>query len=324
MKQIVKILCLVCCLLFGEGNYVSAQMVKAESQAQYVEEEVQPEKKIKKRHEIECGYEKPIRVSGFVTNPPFGWMDVIPGIGAAPDRYINDGFAYLLFKKTADALGLKVQGVGYRSYHEALQALKKGKIDVLLGSYYDKRTLGVGTSILFPGYISNPIIVVFKKGQERDVKTLSDLKGLRGLMRQEELLYSLFYQMLPDDIKIEQVSGARRAYTLLLTKRADFLITSIYAAEAEMRRFKISDKVSLTRMPLMEPELFFVFSSESPCKPLKEKFTAQLKKERENMDQIKRLLFAQIDRWSERFRYAEPLVDDLAGIAPLPPVNTNQ
>jgi ABC-type amino acid transport substrate-binding protein len=118
--------------------------------------------------------------------------------------------------------------VGFTSYHKALQALKAGEIDVLLGSYYDKRTLGVGTSVLFPGYIKNPIIVVFLAGKERTVNSLDDLKGLKGGVRQEEMLYSLFYGNIPEGVQIDQINGSREAYSRLMLGTIDYLITSLY------------------------------------------------------------------------------------------------
>lgn len=278
----------------------------------YAEEEAVATPHQARKQKLACGsFDNPIRIAGFVTNPPFGWMDIIPASGTTPEKYINDGFGVTLFNKLAKDLGYETLSVGFKSYHEAVTALKAGKIDVLLGSYYDKRTLGTGTSMLFPGYYKNTVIVVFLKGQERPVSSIEDLSGLKGVMRQEEMLYSLMYKNIPENVKIEQVSGARNAYTALMSGQADFLITSLYAAESEIRRFKITDKVVLTRTPLIEPELFFVFSSTSKCMPLKEKFSAQLRAEKEDPQNINAILFQQIDRWIERFRYAPPLLDEM-------------
>lgn len=290
---------------------VPARAQVAQSVIKYAEEDIIPQRSIKTQKIILCQNQHPMRVAGFVTNPPFGWMDIVPGSGINPDRYYNDGFAYQLFLKLAKDLNVEVEGIGFKSYYEALNALKQGRIDVLLGSYYDKRTLGAGTSVLFPGYFSNPVIVVFVKGRERDVKSLEDLKGLKGVIRQEEMLYSLLFRTIPDLVKIEQVTGARKAYTMLLNGQADFMITSLYAAESEMRRFKIADKVVLTQTPLIQPELFFVFGANSKCLPLKKMFSDQLKKEKEIPGAINNLLFQQIDKWIERFRYAPPLTDEI-------------
>ena len=299
--------------VFGVVCSSDAQMNNHDLQnRRYVEQEPQPVQVKHQKIPFDCGYVKPIKTASFVTNPPFGWVDVIPGEGTYPDQYFNDGFAFVLFSNIINKLGLKIENKGYTSYYEALKALKKGEVDVLLGSYYDKRTLGVGTSILYPSYVKNQIIVVFKLGKERDVKSLDDLQGLKGGVRQEEMLYSLLYDSLPKGIKIEQIAGSREAYSQLMLGKIDYLITSLYAAEAEIRRFKVTDKVLLTRVPLMEPELFFVFSSVSECRLLKPQIEAQLRQEKANTTYINNLLFAQVDKWADRFRYDEPLVDVLS------------
>ena len=111
---------------------------------------------------------------------------------------------------------------------------------------------------------------------------------------------------------MEQIAGSREAYSQLMLGKIDYLVTSLYAAEAEVRRFKITDKVSLTRVPLMEPELFYVFSSVSECRALKPQIEAQLRQEKENSGYISNLLFDQVDKWADRFRYEEPLIDTLS------------
>lgn len=318
MKHILKILTvLMMVVLFGSGAFGQPmQQAPSGKTIKYAEEEVVRERTFNYKKRLECGdMQNPIRVAGYVTNPPFGWMDILPAEGTIPERYVNDGFSYQLFVKLATDLGYKTQNVGFKSYYDAVNALKAGKIDVLLSSYYDKRTLGAGTSILFPGYFSNPIIVVFMKGRERPVSQLSDLKGLKGIVRQEEMLYSLFYQAIPADVKIEQVVGARKAYTMLMKGQADFMITSLSAAEAEARRFKVIEEVVLTQTPIIQPEMFFVFGGNSKCLSLKKEFAEAVEKEKNTPRAINALLFQQIDKWINRFRYAPPLAQELNGAA---------
>lgn len=305
---------IVCLMLTGFvwGLPILAVAQMERPTVRYAEEDVIKQKNYDRKTVYECGDRKPIRVAGFVTNPPFGWMDIISGNTLNQDRYVNDGFGYQLFLKMANEMNLKVEGVGFKSYYEAVNALKTGQIDVLLGAYYDKRVLGVGTSVLFPGYFSNPVVVVFLKGNERPVNSYEDLKGLKGLIRQEEGLYSLIYQGLPKDVQIEQVSGARKAYTMLLEGKADYMISSLYAIEAEIRRFKITDKVSITTKPLLSPELFFVFGSNSECLVLKPMFAEKLTQEKQNQGNINQILFKQVDKWIERFRYAPPLAVEIS------------
>lgn len=280
--------------------------------AQYAEREVQTKKEKKTKAPFSCGYEQAIRVAGFVTNPPFGWVDVFPSpVGSEQDLYLNDGYAYHLFEKMTKDMGLKIKNMGFLSYHDALRALKKGDVDVLTGAYYDSRTLGVGTKILYPSYFSNPFTVFFKKGNEKRINSFADFAGLKGAVRQEELIYSLIWRNLPKGTDLKQVTGARKAFTMLMNGEIDFLLSSAYAGEAEIRRFKLMDDVTMSQVVLTAPELFYLFSTNSNCVKLMPKYEEQLKKEKENPNTIQKGIIDYIDTWGGRFADMPPLTEEL-------------
>ncbi|MDR2901788.1 MAG: transporter substrate-binding domain-containing protein [Lactobacillales bacterium] len=306
MKKIVFFL-FVCLFCF------TGEVFAQRKQTRFAEEEVQTKTKGRQKAPFSCGYEQAIRVGGFVTNPPFGWVDVIPSdYGSAQDVYVNDGYAYRTFEQMTKDMGLKIKNVGFKSYHDALNALKKGDIDVLTGTYYDSRTLGVGTTLLYPSYFANPVIVFFKKGKEKDIKTFADLKGMKGVIRQEELLYTLIWRNLPQGLDLKQVAGARRAWTMLMTGEADFLIGSAYAGEAEIRRFKLMDDVVSTQNILVAPELFYVFASNSGCTKLIPQYEEELKKIKADEAAVLQNLIHYIDEWGLRFAANESLMEELA------------
>ncbi len=306
------ILC-ICAVFFLANMGVSFPSWAQDKNIYYVEEEVQQKniKKNKRRRE-ECGYSRPIRVAGFVTNPPFGWVNVIPSTSPMkPDEYQNNGFAYDLFVKMAKRLGFRTVNVGFLSYAEAITALRQGKIDVLAGSYYDRRSLGVGTNLLFPSYFKNAVVVLFMKGKEKPISSFDDLKGLKGVVGQEEMLYSLFYAQLPKGVQIRQVAGAREAFRSLITGEADYMISSLYAAEAEIRRFKLVDDIAFSNTILLDPELFFVFSSHTDCRSLKPLFQKELEKEKKDERAYMSLLVEYIDKWGLRFKDQPSLFEQL-------------
>jgi len=307
MKKIVMALLLGAGLLMI-GQTAIAQTTKGTKNTTYIEEETGKKRTTRTRNQFECGTRTPIRIGGFVTNPPFGWVNVT----ISKDRrvYKNDGFGYNLFEKIAKKLNLKIRNVGFPSFQDALLALRKGEIDVLAGSYYDHRVLGVGTKLLFPGYFKNPITVVFVKGKERPIHSYDDLKGLKGVIRQEEMLYSLIYQRTKG-LQIEQVSGARKAYTKLLNGEVDYLITSFYAAEAETRRFKLLDDLVFNEYAQVQPELFFVFSSNSPCTHLMPQFKQALEEEQKDEKAYFQYFMTYLDAWGERFRDEPSLIQEL-------------
>lgn len=274
--------------------------------------EIEAQKKVQKKvkAEISCGMDQPIRVAGFVTNPPFGWVDIVPGSGLQKEVYVNRGYAYDLFQSLAVKLQYRVRNIGYTSYLEALKDLRKGKVDVVVGGYYNRSVLGVGINLLTPGYMVNPIIPIFVKGKERPVETFADLQDLKGVVRQEEMIYPLIYTQLPKNFNLQQVSGSRKAFKMLLNNEVDYMLTSLYSAEAEVRRFKIVDEIYFSNKSLAKPELFFLFSSHSDCRQLKRQFAQELSNMQKDKEGYMRNFIQYIDDWGQTFKDDKGLLEE--------------
>ena len=321
MKKIVLIIICTAVLILNavvceaaktKGKNDTKNRFEAPKSDLIVEEEQSKNKKKKKvKSDIKCGRTEIMRVAGFVTNPPFGWVNVIPGSGLKQTQYINAGFSYDLFTQLAKNLNLRISNVGYSSYQDAMRDLRKGRVDVVVGSYYDKRVLGTGVNLMFPGYFTNPIIPIFVKGKERPVQSWEDLQGLKGVVRQEEMIYSLVFQQLPKNLKIEQVSGSKKAFKRLLSGEADYMLTSLYGGEAEVRRFKLVDEIYFSPKALVSPELFFVFSSHTDCRLHKEKLSEELKKVMSDKKTYMDAFIAYVDDWGQRFKDKPSLIEEM-------------
>lgn len=271
----------------------------------YLDEEKQEERKVNRK--INNPLCQKIRVAGFVTNPPFGWVTYKQV--ADKNYYINNGFAYDLFKKITKNINVKVENVGYKSYDEAMRDLRLGKIDVMAGSYYEKNILGINVNLLFPGIMNNPIIPIFVKGREKDISKFEDLKNLKGVVRQEELIYPLIYKRLPKEADIKEVSGSKKAFTMLLSGEVDYMLSSLYSAEAEVRRYKLVDEIHFHNKALLKPELFFVFSKHSSCSIYKNTLTQELTNLKKNEKEYNNFFISYIDNWGQTFKDDEGLIE---------------
>ena len=255
-----------------------------------------------------CGYTRPVRVAGMIGNPPFGWVE---RHDERPDKDLESyGLGRLVLDKLASQLGFKYESTGFLSYSKAINALKKGEIDLLLASYYRPQDLGAGTSILYPGYFKNVFTVYYKKGNEIPVKTFGDLEGLKGIVRREEQLYPLIYQRLPRGVNLKQVSTARRAFEMLMNKEADYLIGSPYSEEAELRRYKLHEDIVHSSQVLLDSNLFFVFTTNSDCRELSERISQELQKDDYSGPKMELLAKDLIDDWGERFRGSPSLLEE--------------
>ena len=203
------------------GGLVSAQYIESQRKQQVII----PTPSARTCGEM-SGY---LKVATFATNPPFGWTE-------GTDFYNSNGFGIDLMNKILQELNISHANIGFDSDEEAMHALNIGKIDMIVGVYYDPKIGGLGHRYLIPAFIPNVITVVFLKGKAKQVNDFKDLIGLKGTVRQDEQFYPYIRLSLPSELEITPSFDSREAFTKLLTGEADFMLSSPYAAEAEARR----------------------------------------------------------------------------------------
>ncbi len=255
-----------------------------------------------------CGYSRPLIVAGMIGNPPFGWVE------RHDERPAKDlesyGLGRLVLDKLQEKMGFSYVSTGFLSYSKAIAALKRGDIDLLLAAYYRPQDLGRGTEIVTPGYFKNMFTVYFKKGNEMPVTSFTDLEGWKGIIRREEHIYPLIYQKLPKGIDLKQISTAKKAFEMLMSGEADYLIGSPYAVEAELRRYKLNDDIVSADQAFLDSNLFFVFTRNSDCWKLKEKFSETLQEDDFSRVKIEEMAHQLIDTWGEKFRDEPGLIEE--------------
>lgn len=262
-----------------------------------------------------CGViERPVHIAGFMNYPPFGWQDIKYRNFDEIPFAIYSGLGVELFKRFAEEFDVSFQFVNVLNNEEAKYALSQGYIDILLGDYYKANSFST-TKYIYPGYISNPIVIVTLKptGENETVpETWEELKGKKGAMRTEENIFELLYPQIPQEVTIERVEGAKRAYQLLLNKQVDFLVTSLFAHETEMRRFKVGDFLAHSNKPLMSPVIFMSYKDDNPCanfilSKLQEKLTEYTADE----NLMRSILSEQIINWENKFADQKSLMFEI-------------
>lgn len=259
---------------------------------------------VKKRYEEnQCGYSRSLSFAGFSTYFPFGWAERIAKF-KNKEVLESKGVFESVFWDILKKLGANryVYNRGYRSFQESYKALQTGKIDFFLGAYYDTTIYHPEVTLVYPSLFQNPFVVVFLKGNEKPVHSFEDLKGLKGVVRQEELVYPLVYKKVPKTTKLVRVSGSRNAYLKLLKGEVDFMLTSFYANEAEMRRFKLRDKLFVGDQALLNAEMFIFANKNSPCyEQLKDKISEVLKAYKQEKF-IEKKVMDGVDQWGILFK----------------------
>ena len=303
-----RFLCFVLCVfsLAVFAQKTSVQKVGSQKTNKILlEEQEQKQEKRTRNDQEKCGVTMPLRVAGFSIYPPFGWVEDISPSYDIKKHYISKGVFADIFQQVVAQTGIvrtRYSNIGYPSFQESYASLQKGAIDFFLGFYYDQTMFHPELRLVYPSLLQNPFVVVFVKGKERTVRSFNDLKGLTGIVRQEELVYPLIYKKVPASTKLVRVSGAQNAYLKLLSGEADFMITSQYANEAEMRRFKLIDKLFVPSVALFKAEMFIMANKNSPCyDSLKDKIGDILRAYKKD-NVIEQKIIEGIDNWGILFK----------------------
>lgn len=240
-----------------------------------------------------------LRVVGFKEYPPFSWSseDMKFYHEKKRHKYYYHGFVYNHLREALKNIKLiNIENVVVDSFSETQKAMLHGKIDVLFQSYYVDESSS-GMDFVYPAYFGNPLIVVSRQTKPVVIEDASELKGMKGVIRNEEEIESLVRGLLPTDTKIDVVDGAETAFRKLLSGDADFMITSPYAADAESKRFKVKDKIVIGKRVLRHIKYFMAFSKLSPCRAFKERFTRALAESFKDKAAVEKQLLQSIQDW---------------------------
>ncbi|MBP3403605.1 MAG: transporter substrate-binding domain-containing protein [Alphaproteobacteria bacterium] len=260
-----------------------------------------------------CGMKKngqnPFRIVGFKDYPPFSWaeLDEQSYKDSGFKSYTYNGFILDPLKQSLEEIGIvRTKPVVFDRFNDALRAMLHGKADLLFTGYYIDESKS-GLDYIYPAYFGNPFIVLSRKSKKIDVEDVSELKGMKGVVRREEEVESLIRGLLPTDTKLEVVDGPEAAFRMLLSGNADFMITSPYAADAEAKRFKIKDKLHFGSKVVRHIKYFLAFSKMSVCRIYKDKIAQKFNERFKNKAEIEKLIHKYIDIWVKLHADEPPL-----------------
>lgn len=248
-------------------------------------------------------------MSGFRNYPPFSWAELdqeaFEKRHDKKEKY--NGFILEFIRSTlTDMQIVRMKEVFFDNYQQIQKALLHGKIEMAFIGYFTDESKS-GQDYIYPAYFGNPFIVVSRKTKKIEVEDVSGLKGLKGIIRQEEEIEPLIRGILPTDTKLEVIDGAETAFRKLLSGDADFMITSPYAAEAEARRFKIRDKLHFGSKALRHIKYFIAFSKISPCRKYKSLFGEKFGERIKDKGEIEKLIHQYIRIWADKYKDDPPL-----------------
>lgn len=276
---------------------------KRQANGVLIEEPVK-EDKIEQVRIADCGFSRPIRVATTSNNRPFGWAEWVRSSGS--NYLVSKGFGLDVFESLAKKLKLRYQVFGYTTDQEAINELKKGNVDLLIGVYTPNSTIGRGASVIFPAFFSNVFTVYYLKENAFEVHGYSSLRNKKGVIRRTENIYPLFSQHITDDMSIS-LETTEDAFKKLLSGEVDYLIGSPYSIEAELRRYKLHDRIVSSEKGIFDAAMFMVLTRATDCFKLRDMLGAALEDYKKDPSVSDKQVRKVINEWGERFRDAPAL-----------------
>ncbi|MBQ3696242.1 MAG: transporter substrate-binding domain-containing protein [Alphaproteobacteria bacterium] len=277
-----------------------AKQPKTQANGMFVPEEEKSHQEVQVKI-AECGFSRPIRVATTSNNRPFGWAEWQRTIAGA--SLASKGFGMEVFKELAQKLKLRYQVFGYASDQEAINELKRGNLDLLIGIYAPNSTVGRGAVTVFPALFSNVFSVYYPADRAFEVHNYSSLHNKKGVIRRVENIYPLFSEMITEDMPIS-LETTEAAFKKLLSGEADYLIGSPYSIEAELRRYKLHERIVSSGKALPSATMFMVLTRATDCFKLKDALGEALAEYNADPKRADRQIRKVIDEWGERFRDA--------------------
>lgn len=190
-------------------------------------------------------------VTSFVDYPPFGTIS----------KYKDsiDTVYQPFFEAFNESATNKMEYFASGSYKDLVFNVVSGRVDVLLGAYYDTR-LYDGIELIYPSLLNNPLVLVTMPGNSSKIKSRDDLKNLKGAIDSREYLSDYVTNELKK-YNIQKFDNSEKLYEQLFVGNVDYILTSRYYGALEQAKLGIRDMVSMSKNALWDMPLFIGVSS---------------------------------------------------------------
>jgi len=125
---------------------------------------------------------------------------------------------------------------------------------------------------------SNPSVVFVRNDKMFPYNKWSDLKGLKGLISLGDTFGGGFDEYRKKELNISESGSAIENFKLLSEGKADYFITGSNSGAEYLIRTQLHNNIVAIDKPIVSSDIFFAFSRRSPCAPLVDYVSSQLKK----------------------------------------------
>jgi len=195
---------------------------------------------------------------------------------------------YPLFQIMTDVANEAAQEVGIKievsdlqlPWKRALLHLENGRFDILAGIYNEEQK-GKQDGYSLP-VTANNVHIIVKSGKEFPFNKFEDLKGKRGIHINGASHGKQFDTFAKQYLEIIGVTDVIQMLDMLALNRLDYGIGSKRALLKLITSKKYEGLFSILHYPLVENQVYFLFSKRSPCYIYIDKFNLEIQRLKEN------------------------------------------
>lgn len=148
------------------------------------------------------------------------------------------------------------------NYDEAINVVRRGNVDVLLGIYYGTKRYS-GLEYVYPAVINNPINIIMLPQTVSKVKNTNDLKTLKGTYSNEEYFSDYMLKNF-ESFNIKPTETTLSAYEKLFSGEVDYIAGTYYYNYAKVCELGLKNYVSFSQTALWSMPMFIGVSKASP------------------------------------------------------------
>lgn len=202
--------------------------------------------------QIKSRTQERLRVTGFFDYYPFGEYTY--------NDY--DGVFKPFIKEFSDNARYSLEFLPVvKNYEDTVRDVAKGEADVLLGMY-SETSLYEDMKFIYPAAIDNPIHLVMLPSSMKKVRSVQDLKSLKGAIHSHEHL-SDFVQDKLEGFQLEYIDNSYELYAKLMRGEIDYVLTSIYFGTIETAKLGLRKQVVFSKQSLWNMPMFIGISKSS-------------------------------------------------------------
>lgn len=203
----------------------------------------------------------PVRIIGLPDFPPFSYYENIQSDNILHSVFLKS-LQKILKKNNVETEVPMPKNEEVDDVRLLLIKARSGDAEMFIGSYADTKLFS-GLEVIYPAVVSNPIHLIAQPDIHEKVKTVGDLRNLKGIACKKEY-FSDFVLRKFKELNISYVDTPYEAYEMVIKGKADYMLGSLYYNKIMASRYGLSDYLKYSKNPLWKIPFFIALSKVMP------------------------------------------------------------